>query len=132
MARTMNSDDLATFINDFNAQKRTDRAVPFVELPESIELAERVRPFTRIAVKYFALVAEGTVPPLDTSKLAHYRTDSELLRMSVNPAYARKGAFVTTVLQQIDDINAGMDGADITRILRIFPLLLKLNGGHNV
>lgn len=122
---------------------RIDRGLPeyppedFVPLPLSFVLAERLAPFKAIAVKYFALVADGTFHRVDTSRLAEYKRDAELLAMSVGLNCAWAGSFTVSMIRYMNEINAAidsgdMDSVDIMNILRIVPLSFSLLRIHEM
>ncbi|MHA7964968.1 hypothetical protein ACX93W_12565 [Paenibacillus sp. CAU 1782] len=104
-----------------------ERPAPFVDIPLSIVIAERLRPFIRIAVKYLAILAEGTVYRIDTDKLAQYREYAELLAHSTGSNCSLAAAGVRGLLRIMDDMNAQADvtEADISRAIRASTLYIR-------
>ncbi|MDO3681697.1 hypothetical protein [Paenibacillus ehimensis] len=103
----------------------------FVPVPLSIVLAERVRSFIPIAIKYASLLAGGTLHRVDTSKFEHYRRDAELLCRSTGLWCSLVGGGVYAIIRVMDDVNAIIDAgeeenAHIPGLLRRFHFALEL------
>ncbi len=104
-------------------QDRIERGLPadppadFVDIPLSIVIAGRLRPFLRIAVKYLAVLAEGTVYRVDTDKLAQYQEYAELLAKSIGSHCGAIGGNVKALLSIMNKLSAMEDvtEADIQR-----------------
>ncbi|MGF7033748.1 hypothetical protein J2T17_004696 [Paenibacillus mucilaginosus] len=112
MGRTL--EDLKADIALFNEELRQDRIerglpserpADFVGIPLSIVIADRLKPFLPIAVRYAAILAEGTLYRMDPTKLEGYRRDAELLCKSTGLWSGFVGGGYRAILQVIDKVN---------------------------
>lgn len=86
------------------------RIEPFVEVPLSMAIMDRMQPFVRIAIKYAALLADGVIHRIDTGKFAEYREYAELLNFSRGFWCRYAGALgVYTMLNVMDAVNEASD-----------------------
>ncbi|NQX61814.1 hypothetical protein [Paenibacillus qinlingensis] len=108
----------------------------FVPLPLSIILAERLKPFEPIAIKYAGIIAEGRLISIDMSKLVEYRKTAELLRMSVGFETGLYAGMVNRILRQMDEVNSAIESGNIEAIhvgevLRLLHFSIKMMRGHD-
>ncbi|MDR6883560.1 hypothetical protein [Bacillus sp. 3255] len=119
MAETL--DDLIKRIAEINERIRHVR-MERGQLPEppedflpvklSVILAERLKPFEPIAIKYAGIIAEGRLIPIDTSKLAEYRKTAGLMYMSVGFEARLYASMVNMILRQMDDVNSALESGN--------------------
>lgn len=99
-------------------QIRVEQGLPpespehFVPIPLSIVLVERVRPLIPIAAKYAALLADGTLYRIDTSKLDQYRKDAALLHMSTGIFCSIVGTGVGGLIRMMERVNEIIDAGE--------------------
>lgn len=102
----------------------------FVPIPLGIILAEQLTPFYRIAVQYAAVIASGTLVPVDTSKLEEYRETTKLAGMCYGHYVRIIASGVGAVLRTMDKINVAIEEGrqeeiDVTRELRMLDHFLN-------
>ncbi|CDN43477.1 hypothetical protein [Paenibacillus sp. P22] len=81
----------------------------FVDVPLSIAMVERLKPFRQIAVKYAAIIADGRAVRVDTDKFAEYERLSELLCFSKGFWSTTMGGFVRNIKNVMNKVNNAID-----------------------
>lgn len=122
-------------------QGRIDRGLPpesppdFVELPLSFILVDRVMPFKAIAVKYAAILADGTPVKVDVDSLYEtYGLSAQLLSESVGCHCGSMGGSALGILKIMKRINNAIDNGtiaevDISAQVRTLHLSIKMMDG---
>ena len=86
-----------------------NRIEPFVSIPLSMVLIDKLEPFLRIAVKYTSVLAAGTLHRIDTKAFAQYREYAEVLSCSEGLWCRWSASGYRWMLQLMDHINAASD-----------------------
>lgn len=111
-------ENLQEKIEEYAEQLRADRIArglppeppeDFVSLPLGIILAERLKPFLRIAAQYASVIAVGRLVRVDTSKLEDYRETAKLAGMCCGFSVSLIAACVTDFLRMMDKVNSAID-----------------------
>jgi hypothetical protein len=107
---TVDTEDLIRRIRQHRVEQglspESKRIDPFVSVPLAMAMMERLQPFIRVAIKYTALLAEGVIHRIDTSKFDEYREYARLINYSDATMCKLGGSFgVRSMLRVMDDIN---------------------------
>ena len=114
----MNMEELRSSLAELSEQvraERLERGLPaepppdFVGIPLSIALIRRLEPFQRIAVKYLAILAEGTIHRVDTNKLVQYREYAEVLSKSIGTFCGFIGGSTLALFTLMDEVTEEED-----------------------
>lgn len=96
------------------------RVKPFVSIPLSLILLERLQPFVQIAVKYTALLAGGTVHRIDTAAFDKYREYAEILQGSCGTWCKWSSTGFLGMLKTMEKVNTtAEDDFHLSDILRL-------------
>ncbi|MGP4080981.1 hypothetical protein ACTWQL_13800 [Pseudalkalibacillus sp. R45] len=103
-------DEIKTQIEQLKRDHPSEPPAPFVPIPLSLHIRERVAPFKKIAVKYASLLMNsGELQPIDVGKLAGYREYGELLHRSLGTGSMAIGTGVLGIISSMDRVNEAIE-----------------------
>lgn len=103
------------------------RIEPFVSVPLSLALMDRLQPFIAISIKYAAILASGTLHRVDTSKFNQYAEYVALLQFSNGTWCKWASSGIRSMLRIMERLNETADeDVNIAEVLRNIHFAIEM------